>query len=241
MTKRIQVYETPDIVVTFDPNVCRHTGVCIRGLPDVFDVKRRKWVRPELAGALEVAAQVGRCPSGALQCRLKHLPSIDVGLREVREGDIPVFFEYQRDPAANRMAAYPAREHEAFVTHWANIFGDDRIVKRTVVADGEVAGNVVSFDRNGRREVGYWIGRKYWGRGIASRALADFLEIERVRPLYASVVADNVASIRVLAKRGFTELRREKAFSKERGVEIEEMMMVLNAPGAGGQPDTRPR
>ena len=70
MSKRLQVYEAPGVTVTFDPNICRHTGVCVRGLPAVFDVSRRRWVRPELASAEEVAAQVSRCPSGALQYRL---------------------------------------------------------------------------------------------------------------------------------------------------------------------------
>ncbi|HEY6108946.1 MAG TPA: (4Fe-4S)-binding protein [Gemmatimonadales bacterium] len=70
-SKRLQVYETPQITVTFDPNVCVHSGVCVRGLPAVFDVKRARWVRPELASAEAVAAQVARCPSGALQCRVK--------------------------------------------------------------------------------------------------------------------------------------------------------------------------
>ncbi len=71
MSKRVQVYETPEITVTFDPNVCIHSGVCVRGLPAVFDVKRQRWVRPELASAEDVAAQVSRCPSGALQYRLR--------------------------------------------------------------------------------------------------------------------------------------------------------------------------
>lgn len=71
MTKRLQVYETSEITVTFDPNVCIHSGVCVRGLPAVFDIKRKRWVRPELATAEQVAAQVSRCPSGALQYQLK--------------------------------------------------------------------------------------------------------------------------------------------------------------------------
>jgi uncharacterized Fe-S cluster protein YjdI len=75
MPKPLQTYETPEITVTFDPNVCIHSGVCIRGLPAVFDVNRKRWVRPELATAAEVAAQVERCPSGALQYRLKKGPS----------------------------------------------------------------------------------------------------------------------------------------------------------------------
>jgi uncharacterized Fe-S cluster protein YjdI len=69
--KPLQVYDTPEIVVTFDPNMCIHSGVCILGLPLVFDVKRKRWIRPELATAAEVAAQVALCPSGALQYRLK--------------------------------------------------------------------------------------------------------------------------------------------------------------------------
>lgn len=67
MSRRLQVYETPEITVTFDPAICKHTGICVRGLPAVFDVKRKRWVRPEAASAAEVAAQVARCPSGALQ------------------------------------------------------------------------------------------------------------------------------------------------------------------------------
>jgi uncharacterized Fe-S cluster protein YjdI len=69
MTKRLQTYETPGITVTFDPNVCVHSGVCVRGLPAVFDVRRKRWVQPEAATSDQVAAQVERCPSGALQYR----------------------------------------------------------------------------------------------------------------------------------------------------------------------------
>lgn len=67
MSQRVQVYETPDITVTFEPDVCIHSGVCVRGLPAVFDVSRARWVAPEAAPAERVAAQVERCPSGALR------------------------------------------------------------------------------------------------------------------------------------------------------------------------------
>ena len=70
MSKRLQVYESDEITVTFDPNVCVHSGVCLRTLPAVFDVRRRRWVKPELAPAEQVAAAVRACPSGALQYRL---------------------------------------------------------------------------------------------------------------------------------------------------------------------------
>lgn len=70
MARRMQVYETPEITVTFEPDLCIHSGVCVRGLPKVFDVRRRQWVMPELGVAAEIAAQVQRCPSGALKFRL---------------------------------------------------------------------------------------------------------------------------------------------------------------------------
>ena len=60
MSDRLQVYATPEVTVT---------GVCVRGLPAVFDINRRRWIRPELASPDEVRAQVARCPSGALQIR----------------------------------------------------------------------------------------------------------------------------------------------------------------------------
>ena len=67
MSKPLQVYETPEITVTFEPAVCIHTGVCLRGLPKVFDIRRTRWVSPESADADAVEAQVARCPSGALK------------------------------------------------------------------------------------------------------------------------------------------------------------------------------
>ena len=77
MSKRVQSYDAPGITVTFDPNVCTHSGICVRGLPLVFDIKRKRWIRPELASPEDVAAQVARCPSGALQYQLTPKPPDD--------------------------------------------------------------------------------------------------------------------------------------------------------------------
>jgi len=67
MPKPLQTFETSEIIVTFEPTLCEHSAVCLGGLPNVFDVRRKRWIRPELASADEVAAQVERCPSGALK------------------------------------------------------------------------------------------------------------------------------------------------------------------------------
>lgn len=74
MAKRLQVYEADEITVTFEPDLCIHSGVCVRGLPAVFDVRRRRWVMPELGTAPEIAAQIERCPSGALKYRMRNEP-----------------------------------------------------------------------------------------------------------------------------------------------------------------------
>lgn len=103
------------------------------------------------------------------------------------------------------MAAFPPRDKDAFTAHWkTKILGDDAVVSKAVLVDGEVAGNVVSFEYLGKREVGYWIGREHWGKGVATRALSAFLGLVTERPLYAGVAKHNVASIRVLEKCGFT-------------------------------------
>ena len=70
MTTRIQTYEAEEIIVTFDPSLCRHAGTCLRALPGVFDITRRRWIRPELATVGAVAAAIEQCPSGALQYEL---------------------------------------------------------------------------------------------------------------------------------------------------------------------------
>ena len=151
----------------------------------------------------------------------------DVLLRAVIEADLPVFFEQQQDPEANAMAAFPARDQEAFMAHWTRILAEASVTTRTILRGGEVAGNVVSFDHDGQRQVGYWIGRRHWGNGVATRALSDFLAQVPTRPLYAHVAKHNVASIRVLEKCGFTVCGEDKAASSTGGEEVEELIFSL--------------
>jgi RimJ/RimL family protein N-acetyltransferase len=153
----------------------------------------------------------------------------NVLLRDVTEGDLPIFFAHQRDPEANRMAAFPARERDAFTEHWDRILGDETVTKKTILADGQVAGNVVSFYQGGHREIGYWIGREFWGRGVATRALSEFLGHERTRPLYAHVAERNVASIRVLEKCGFKLSDEHGGSPDQRSEDVEEVLLIREA------------
>jgi len=127
----------------------------------------------------------------------------EISLRDVRDGDLEVFFDHQRDPGAVQMVGLPSRDRPVFDAHWARIRRDDSVALRTVVVDGAVAGNLLSFVVDGRREVGYWLGREFWGRGVATRALAAFLREVTERPLHAGVVPHNAGSLRVLERCGF--------------------------------------
>ena len=156
--------------------------------------------------------------------------SSDLILRDVTDDDIPIFFEHQSDSTAGHMAAFTPEDPTDVDAHrerWNRILGDGTVKKQTVVVDETVVGHIASFDRAGNREVTYWIGRKYWGNGIATKALAKFLQQEVNRPLYARAAKDNVASLRVLEKCGFETCDEEKGFSNARGEEVEEYILVL--------------
>lgn len=158
----------------------------------------------------------------------------DVLLRDVTEGDLPIFFGQQLDPAANHMAAFTAKDptdRAAFTAKWAKILGDDSITKQTILFGGQVAGSVVAFVApwSGKLEVSYWIGREFWGKAIATRALASLLSLVKTRPLYARAARDNIASLRVLVKCGFTISGYERGFANARGEEVEEVVLELSA------------
>ena len=161
----------------------------------------------------------------------------DFLLRDVLETDIPIFFEYQLDPEANHMAAFTSKDptdRDAHMTHWHKILADATTINRTIVYNGQVVGSVSSYEEEGRPEVTYWIGRAYWGRGIATEALLVFLaDVNQVRPIYARVARDNFGSRRVLEKCGFLIIGESKGFANARGEEIEELLLELQAGAPG--------
>jgi RimJ/RimL family protein N-acetyltransferase len=153
-----------------------------------------------------------------------------VQLRDAIETDLPIFYEQQLDPEAIRMAAFPTRGKDAFMAHWSKIIVDHSVQIKTILFHGDVAGNIVCFEQLGEHEVGYWLGREYWGKGIATSALTQFLEFIETRPLYAHVAKHNIASRRVLEKCGFNVAAEDKFFSKIFGEDIEEYILVLDSP-----------
>jgi RimJ/RimL family protein N-acetyltransferase len=134
---------------------------------------------------------------------------MDVTLRETTLEDLPVLFEHQRDPVAAEMAAFSSRDWDAFVAHEAKLRLDPTAIRRTIVADGRVVGSIGVWGED-EREIGYWIDRAAWGKGLASAALAALLAEVHERPLTAHVAEHNVGSMRVLERNGFVETSRER-------------------------------
>ncbi|MGH2480012.1 MAG: GNAT family N-acetyltransferase [Ktedonobacteraceae bacterium] len=163
------------------------------------------------------------------------MPTNDISsivLRDVTMSDLPIFFDQQLDPEANRMAAFTTRnpeDRDAFMAHWSRILGNETGTIQTILFNGQVAGSVSSYqDEDERLEVSYWIGKSYWGKGVASRALAAFLVYIKVRPLYARAAKDNPGSLRVLEKCGFVRIGEGSGFSNARGEEVEEFLLQLD-------------
>jgi RimJ/RimL family protein N-acetyltransferase len=158
----------------------------------------------------------------------------DVQLRDVIESDLPVFFEQQLDPEANYMAAFTFRDptdRNAFMAHWARILADKTNTIQTILFNGQVAGSVACYkdEEFGEMEITYWIGKEYWGKGIATLALSTFLDYVPDRPFYGRAAKDNIASLRVMQKCGFIICGEGKGFAYARGKEIEEYILKLEA------------
>jgi RimJ/RimL family protein N-acetyltransferase/tRNA A-37 threonylcarbamoyl transferase component Bud32 len=165
-------------------------------LAEMPEALKRRSRDPGLSGA-----EVALLPAAA-----KLVARHAVRIREVRDEDLEELFEHQREPESVQMAAFPARERDAFYAHWAKIRVDPTGTARVITCGTEVAGDVVCWDQEGQTLVGYWIGKRFWGRGIASRAVELFAAEMTRRPLRAFVAVHNAGSIRVLEKCGFRRI-----------------------------------
>jgi RimJ/RimL family protein N-acetyltransferase len=112
-------------------------------------------------------------------------------LRDVVADDLPIFYRQQLDPEANDMAAFTAKDpsdREAFMHHWQKILNDQSSTIKTVISADQVAGSISSYRDEAMEgpEVTYWLGKPFWGQGIATQALAALLNIVHVRPIFAA-------------------------------------------------------
>lgn len=65
----VKEYPAENIVVIWNPEKCAHAGVCVKSLPQVYNLKRKPWIDTTKASTEELIAQIEKCPSGALSYR----------------------------------------------------------------------------------------------------------------------------------------------------------------------------
>lgn len=155
---------------------------------------------------------------------------MQITLREVQDDDIPFFFAHQLDREANLMAAFTVADpsdRDAHNARWERLRKDPSIIQRTILGDDKVVGSIAIYGEPEAREITYWIGKQYWGQGVASKAAQLLLQEVTERPIYARVAKDNLGSMRVLEKCGFVIVMGDKGFANARGKEIEEWVMKL--------------
>lgn len=123
-----------------------------------------------------------------------------------------------------RRFPHPYTLHDA--EEWIAIaMADPRGQILAIEVDGAIAGGIAiephGGERTGTALFGYWLGRMYWGRGIATEAarmLSDVaLQNSGLRRLEATVFAPNAASAKVLEKCGFTLEGRSPQLYVDRG------------------------
>jgi RimJ/RimL family protein N-acetyltransferase len=155
---------------------------------------------------------------------------IDVELRKTATNDLETLFKFQLDKEANYLAAFTSEnpgDKRAYIDKWTKLLLDEKINVKTILLNSEIVGSVAKYEMNGNAEITYWIGKKYWGKGIASNALKKFLKTEKARPIYGRVAFDNIGSIKVLENCGFSKIGTESGFANARKEEIEEFIFEL--------------
>ena len=154
----------------------------------------------------------------------------DIKLRPTTISDLDVLFTFQLDKESGYLAAFMSKDptdKSAYLSKHTKLLNDPTVNNQTILLDNTIVGSIARFVMDGNPEITYWIDRKFWGQGIATTALKEFLAIEAVRPIFGRVAFDNFGSQQVLEKCGFKKVGRDKGFANARQMEIEEYIYKL--------------
>lgn len=155
---------------------------------------------------------------------------LDIKLRQTEISDLDTLFQFQLDKEGGYLAAFMPKNHTdkaAYINKYTKLLSDPTVNNQTILVDDVIVGSVAKFIMEGNTEITYWIDRKFWGQGIATRALKDFLANETTRPILARVAFDNFGSQKVLEKCDFVKIGADKGFANARQTEIEEFIYKL--------------
>ncbi len=154
----------------------------------------------------------------------------NIKLRRSVGDDLEIFFKFQLDSDANYLAAFTSKDptdKSAYLIKYTKLLDDPTVNNETIIVDDIIAGSIAKFEIEGEAEVSYWIDKRYWGKGIATKALKILLTIENSRPILGRVAFDNYGSQKVLEKCGFKRVGKDKGFANARQTEIEEFIYKL--------------
>jgi len=155
---------------------------------------------------------------------------LDIKLRPTEITDLDTLFQFQLDKEGGYLAAFMPKDptdKTAYINKYSKLLDDPTVNNQTIILDNTIVGSIAKFVIQGDTEITYWIDRKFWGQGIATTALSDFLKIEQARPIFGRVAFDNFGSQKVLEKCGFDKVGSDKGFANARQTEIEEFIYKL--------------
>jgi len=164
--------------------------------------------------------------------------TFDINLRPTKISDLDTLFQFQLDKEGGYLAAFMPKNHTdklAYIDKYTKLLGDSTVNNQTIILDNIIAiildniivGSIAKFIMEDNAEITYWIDRKFWGQGIATKALKNFLDIETTRPIFGRVAFDNFGSQKVLEKCGFIKIGSDRGFANARKTEIEEYIYKL--------------
>ena len=151
-------------------------------------------------------------------------------LRRTEIADLESLFTFQLDREATHLAAFTSKDptdKTAYLQKYTKLLNDPTINNQTIIVDNIIAGSVAKFELEGQAEVTYWIDKQFWGKGLATKALKEFLKNEKTRPIFGRVAFDNFGSQKVLEKCSFVKIGTDKGFANARQSEIEEFIYKL--------------
>lgn len=156
---------------------------------------------------------------------------LDIKLRPTEVSDLDILFQFQLDKEGGYLAAFMPKDptdKTAYINKFTKLLSDPTVNNQTILIDDVIVGSIAKFIMEGNNEITYWIDRKFWGQGIATQALKNFLTLESNRPIFGRVAFDNFGSQKVLEKCGFEKIGSDKGFANARQIEIEELIYKLN-------------
>lgn len=155
---------------------------------------------------------------------------MQITLRDVQPADLDQFFAFQQDSDAAHMAGFAPtnpQDRGIFDHHWGQLLNDEHSTVRTIDVGGQAAGSIAAYLDQEVYEVMFWTDKQFWGQGVTTTAMDQFLDEFTTRPLRARVVDDNAGSLKILQSRGFAEVGQEQVFSNARAQVVTEKILEL--------------